>query len=143
ETRHPSLAGQAVDGSKEPLHSGERFFAFQPDQLRRSLLSGIVPATGNIDFVFRDILGPHELESSFADQLLVDTGRAERKIAGRAAGGELLLGYQAGHHNWVGVEHAAAGPQDAAPLHQQRTTVEEVAHYIHADNYVERLITER
>ena len=44
EPRHPFLAGQAVDSSKKLLQTGERLFAFQLDQFRCPLLSGIKPA---------------------------------------------------------------------------------------------------
>jgi hypothetical protein len=44
-----------------------------------------VAASGYFDFVFRDILGSHQLEGSLADQLLVHAGRPEYEIAAHAA----------------------------------------------------------
>src|SRR5262245_11233140 len=46
EAGHPPLARQPVDRVQEPLQSGERLRAFQPDQLRRTLLPCVVPAAG-------------------------------------------------------------------------------------------------
>src|SRR5262249_55193452 len=65
-----------------------------------------VPAAGALGFVVRGVLAQHHLEARLPEEQLVNAGRAELEVTGRAACGELLPADQPGHHDRVGVQGA-------------------------------------